>query len=193
MGKNRGTAAKREKVDHRQGKNNIRGGGNEIEDLNVPQELIDKAALLGYQVWEVEEYEGRKQMKEASSDDEEDSDLSEESKAALRKPKAPPVKASQAKANKAAANREMPPSSSDEEEEDEKRLDEVGEKPAGEDAEDDSDEDDEELERMYGMGRNNNKNVKVRMGGVFAPAEKSSDEAESDEEEVKGQAEKVNL
>ena len=37
-------------------------------------------------------------MKEADSDDEEDSDLSEESKAALKKPKAPPVKASKAKA-----------------------------------------------------------------------------------------------
>jgi len=92
MGKNRGVAANREKVDHRKGKTNVRGGGNDNDDGMVPQELIEKAALLGCQVWEIEEYEERARMKEANSDeeDEEDSDLSEESKAAV-KPKAAKV------------------------------------------------------------------------------------------------------
>ena len=95
----------REKVNHRGNKRR----GDDSDDAEVPQELIDKAALLGCQVWEVEEYEQREKMKERDSDEEEDSDLSEESKAA--------VKPKKAKANMAAANREMPPSSSDEEDE----------------------------------------------------------------------------
>ena len=47
-------------------------------------------------------------MRERGSDEEDDSDLSEESKAA--------VKPRKAKANMAAANRDMPPDSSSEEE-----------------------------------------------------------------------------
>ena len=64
----------------------------------------------------------------------------------------------------ASAAREMPPSDSSEEEgpvtevipeEEEKK----GESEAEE--EDGDSDDDEELERLYGMGKNNNKNVKV--------------------------------
>ena len=64
--------------------------------------------MLGCEVWEIEEYEARNQMREGDAAAEEDSDsgeLSEESKQAV-KPRA--AKAKTAKA--AAANREMPPS-----------------------------------------------------------------------------------
>ena len=111
--------------------------------------------MLGCEVEQIEEFRARAAMREAGSDEEEDSDLSEESKNA--------VKPRQAKANMAAANREMPPDSSSEEEgpvtevipEEEEKKDES-------DAEgDDSSDDDAELERLYGMGKNNNKDVKV--------------------------------
>ena len=46
--------------------------------------MIERAAVLGCEVWEVEEYEERAKMNEADSDEEQDSDLSEESKAALK-------------------------------------------------------------------------------------------------------------
>ena len=114
MGKNKGgkggqDTRAREKVDHRGGGKGGKRRGNDSDDAEVPQELIEKAARLGCEVWQIEEFEAREQMKERDSDDEEDSDLSEESKQA--------VKPKKAKANMAAANREMPPSSSDEEDE----------------------------------------------------------------------------
>lgn len=74
----------------------------------MPQELIDKAAILGCEIWQIDEFEARKQMGEVDSDEEEDSDLSEESKQA--------VKPRTAKANMASASREMPPDSSSDEE-----------------------------------------------------------------------------
>ena len=98
-------------------------------------------------------------MREAPSD-EEDSDLSEESKQN--------VKARKVKAKMAASNRDMPPSSSDEEDAVEPIREEVDEEEkkepaakagADEEEEEDSSDDDAELERLY--GRNNNKNVKV--------------------------------
>ena len=97
-------------------------------------------------------------MKEQGSDAEQDSDLSEESKNA--------VKPRKAKANMAAANREMPPSSSSDEDEgveaiEEKVNEDEEEKKGGDEDEEESSDDDEELERLYGMGKNNNKNVKV--------------------------------
>lgn len=171
MGKNRPNA-NREKVDHRKGKQ-VRGGGRDNDDV-VPQELIDKAAVLGCQVWEIEEYEARAAMDEVDSDEEVDSDLSEESQAAL--------KASNAKAKKAAANKEMPPISSDEEGEAEEEKKAA---PKGEDEEDESSDDDAELERLYGMGKNNNKNVKVG-------AEPEEEEEEESDEEGR-QPEKVDL
>ena len=112
-------------------------------------------------------------MRERGSDEEDDSDLSEESKAA--------VKPRKAKANMAAANREdistqdkldhktesilnrdMPPDSSSEEEDEQPRAaapDEEEKKAESE--EEDSDDDDAELERLYGMGKNTNASVKV--------------------------------
>ena len=68
MGKNKGGGhdkRAREKVDHRGG---ARGKGyfDEGADFDaekgaasgdVPQELIDKAALLGCEVWQIDEYE----------------------------------------------------------------------------------------------------------------------------------------
>jgi len=100
-------------------------------------------------------------MREADPDDE-DSDLSEESKQN--------VKARKVKAKMAAANRDMPPSSSDEEDAVEPIKEEVVEEEkkepaakanaaADEEEEEDSSDDDAELERLY--GRNDNKNVKV--------------------------------
>ena len=100
-------------------------------------------------------------MREADPDDE-DSDLSEESKQN--------VKARKVKAKMAAANRDMPPSSSDEEDAVEPIKEEVDEEEkkepaakanaaADEEEEEDSSDDDDELERLY--GRNDNKNVKV--------------------------------
>lgn len=89
MGKNKNKGGKggdsraREKVNHRDGGRG-RGDDREDDDGGVPQELIDKAALLGCEVWEVEEYEARQQMKERDSNEEEDSDLSEESKQAVK-------------------------------------------------------------------------------------------------------------
>ncbi len=93
-------------------------------------------------------------MKEAGSD-EEDSDLSEESKNA--------VKPRKAKQNMAASNREMPPSSSsDEEEGTEAIVEQVNEdEEEKKEEEESSEDDDEELERLYGLGKNNNKDVKV--------------------------------
>lgn len=140
----------RDKVDHR-------GGGRRGEDCEdqVPQELIERAAKLGCEVWELEKYEAKAQMEEADSDEEEDSDLSEESKQA--------VKPKKAKANMAAANRDMPPNSSDEDDDDATEVipeeEEKKEEEKVEEQEDDSDDD--ELERLYGMGKNNNKSVKV--------------------------------
>ncbi len=94
-------------------------------------------------------------MKEAGSD-EEDSDLSEESKNA--------VKPRKAKQNMAAANRDMPPSSSSDEEEGTEaiveQVNEDEEEKKGEE-DDSSEDDDDELERLYGLGKNNNKDVKV--------------------------------
>ena len=60
MGKNKGgkggDARARDKVDHRAGGGrNKRGAHAEAEE--VPQELIDKAARFGCEIWEVEEYE----------------------------------------------------------------------------------------------------------------------------------------
>ena len=52
-------------------------------EAHVPQELIEKAAKLGCEVWQIEEFEAREQMRERDSDDE-DSDLSEESKQAVK-------------------------------------------------------------------------------------------------------------
>ena len=91
---------------------NHRDAGRDRDDEQVPQELIEKAAMLGCEVWEIDEYEARDQMRERDAAAEQDSDdsgeLSEESKQAV-KPRA-------AKAKNAAANREMPPSDSSEEE-----------------------------------------------------------------------------
>lgn len=53
------------------------------DQAQVPQELIEKAAKLGCEVWQIEEFEAREQMRERDSDDE-DSDLSEESKQAVK-------------------------------------------------------------------------------------------------------------
>lgn len=121
----------------------------------MPQELIEKAAMLGCEVWQIEEFEAKQQMREADSDEEEDSDLSEESKAAL--------KPNKAKANKASAAREMPPSDSSDEEGPVTEIipEEEEKKGESEPEENDSSDDDDELERLYGMGKNNNKNVKV--------------------------------
>ena len=168
MGKNNPNA-NREKVDHRKGKKNVRGGDREEMSESVPQELIEKAAVLGCEVWQIEEFEKRKAEEEGSDgipeakEGDEDSDLSEESKAA--------VKPKKAKAKSAAANREMPPSSSEEEEEEKKAAGAQGEE---------SSDDDAELERLYGMGRNNNKSVKIKKDG-----EPDSDEDE-DEETAEG-------
>ena len=53
----RGDQRAREKVDHRAGgKGNKRGAARDDDDT-VPQELIDRAAVLGCEVWEVDEYE----------------------------------------------------------------------------------------------------------------------------------------
>ena len=135
-------------------------------------------------------------MRERGSDEEgEDSDLSEESKNA--------VKPRQAKNAMASAAREMPPDSSDEEEE-EKAVEMIPEENKGEDeeaneeGEDDSD-DDEELERLYGMGRNNNKNVKVvpqaKQGN--APVDPTTldevDASDDDDEEEEGGAQAQSL
>ena len=93
-------------------------------------------------------------MGEADSDEEEDSDLSEESKQA--------VKPRTAKANMASASREMPPdSSSDEEGPVTEVIPEEEEKKGESEEEQDSSDDDAELERLYGMGKNNNTSVKV--------------------------------
>ena len=70
-----------------------------------------------------------------------------------------------AKANMASANREMPPSSSDEEDDGPatepivEAVEEEEKKEPEDDEEEDSD--DAELERLYGMGRNKNNEVKV--------------------------------
>ena len=61
-----GDARSRAKVNHRQGKKNICSGDGDGE---VPQELIDKAAILGCEVWEVEEYEARAQAGEEDDSD----------------------------------------------------------------------------------------------------------------------------
>ena len=112
MGKNKNQGGKggdsraRDKVNHRDGTKG-RGGARDNDD-HVPQELIDKAAMLGCEVWQIEEFEAKRQMREGDSDEEQDSDLSEESKQA--------VKARSSKAKNAAAAREMPPDSSDEDE-----------------------------------------------------------------------------
>ena len=122
-------------------------------------------------------------MKEQGSDAE-DSDLSEESKKAIKPRKA--------KQNMAAANREMPPNSSDEEDEDDGvevivEQNNEEEKKEEEDGEEDSEDDDEELERLYGMGQNNNKNVKVciqsKQGVEAADPNKVLEDASDDEEE----------
>ena len=64
----------------------------------------------------------------------------------------------------------MPPDSSDEDEGVEMIPEEEEKKgESEEEAEEDSSDDDAELERLYGMGKNNNKNVKVvaqAKGGV---------------------------
>ena len=64
MGKNKGGGKAadqraRDKVDHRGGGRGGKRRGSEDEDAEVPQELIEKAALLGCQVWEIDEYEQR--------------------------------------------------------------------------------------------------------------------------------------
>ena len=63
MGKNKGGGndrRAREKFDHRGGgKGDKRGAGVENDDVSVPQELIDRAAVLGCEVWEVDEYEAK--------------------------------------------------------------------------------------------------------------------------------------
>lgn len=164
MGKNKGGGGKgdqraRDKVDHRGGgRGTKRGEADETSAAAIPQDLIDKAVKYGCEVWEVEKYEAKNQMREVDSDEEEDSDLSEESKAAIK----PRV----AKANMAANNREMPPDSSSEEEDEQPRAaakqDPEEEEKKGEDQEEAEDSDDDsELERLYGMGRNNNKEVVV--------------------------------
>ena len=66
----------------------------------------------------------------------------------------------------ASANREMPPSSSDEEDDGPAtepivEAVEEEEKKEPEDEEEEEDSDDAELERLYGMGRNKNNEVKV--------------------------------
>lgn len=66
----------------------------------------------------------------------------------------------------ASANREMPPSSSDEEDDGPAtepivEAVEEEEKKEPEDDEEEEDSDDAELERLYGMGRNKNNEVKV--------------------------------
>ena len=144
----------RGKVNHRDGGKG-RGGAMDNED-HVPQELIDKAAMLGCEVWQIDEFEARQQMRERGSDEEQDdSDLSEESKQA--------VKPRTAKANMASAAREMPPSESSEEEGPVTEvIPEEEEKKGESEAEEEEDSDDDaELERLYGMGRNNNKEVAV--------------------------------
>ena len=161
MGKNKGGRAggggagdvrSRDKTNHRQGK----GRGGSPDEVAIPQELIDRAAILGCEVWELDKAEQKAAMREANSDSEEDSSDDEETKK--------PIKASKAKANMAAANRDMPPSSSDEEDEGveviKEEVKEEEEEKKGSDEEDSSD-DDAELERLYGMGRNNNAEVAV--------------------------------
>jgi len=60
MGKNKGGGGvggkgdtrSRDKVDHRGGgRGNKRGGGDDDPASEVPQELIEKAAMLGCEVW----------------------------------------------------------------------------------------------------------------------------------------------
>ena len=113
MGKNKGNRSgkgdqrSRDKVDHRGGVRTNKACEFRVATefnpaLDAPQELIDKAAMLGCEIWEIEKYE-REQ-----ADHDEDSDLSEESKR-LGNPR-------NTKANMAAAAREMPPDSSSEEE-----------------------------------------------------------------------------
>lgn len=92
MGKNKGGKGGGDKGDTRsRAKVNYRAGnrGDDEQAANaVPQELIDRAALLGCEIWEVDKYEQKKQMQERGSDEEEDSDLSEESKNAVKPRKA---------------------------------------------------------------------------------------------------------
>ena len=55
-GDNRGDQRARNKVDHRGGG---RRGDNRDDGAQVPQELIEKAAKLGCEVWQIEEFEAR--------------------------------------------------------------------------------------------------------------------------------------
>ena len=180
MGKNKGGGKPvnraREKTNHRQGK----GRGGSDDEGDVPQELKDRAAILGCEVWELDKAEAKAAMREANSDSEEDSSDDEETKK--------PIKASKAKANMAAANRDMPPSSSDEDEGVEVIKEEVNEEEKKEEENDDSSDDDAELERLYGMGRNNNASVAVAPQAKqgYEPkeeAEDGSDESDDDEED----------
>ena len=66
-----GDSRARAKVNHRQGKKNVCSGDGDGE---VPQELIDKAAILGCEVWEIDEYEARAQ---AGAEEDDDSDEEE--------------------------------------------------------------------------------------------------------------------
>ena len=43
----------------------------------MPQELIDKAAILGCEIWEIDEVEERNRMREAGEGEEDDSDEEE--------------------------------------------------------------------------------------------------------------------
>ena len=98
----------------------------------------------------------------------------------------------------ASANREMPPSSSDEEDDGPAtepivEAVEEEEKKEPEDEEEDSDDDDAELERLYGMGRNKNNEVKVvaqaKQGREAVPdiddPDLGNDSDEDDDEESK--------
>ena len=60
-----GDSRARAKENHR----NQGRGGDEGGDGGVPQELIDKAAILGCEVWEIDEYEARAQAGAGSDDD----------------------------------------------------------------------------------------------------------------------------
>ena len=54
-GGGKGDQRSRDKVDHRAGgKGNRRGADNKDAASDVPQELIDRAAMLGCEIWEVD-------------------------------------------------------------------------------------------------------------------------------------------
>jgi len=59
MGKGKGDKRSRDKVDHRGGGKGTKRGDDDGLSADVPQELIEKAAMLGCEVWEVAEFEQR--------------------------------------------------------------------------------------------------------------------------------------